>query len=101
MTITSEMTLKIETTQIWNLRVGAYQTWHTVRASNHSINELTDLTTPSYYTAEEVNKAPHSARLWVGSVMHKDECGQTTYGSYRWYRLTKRGFVFVREECLS
>ena len=85
--------MKTETTQLWSIYVGAWQTYHTIRAATHKLPNLTDLATPSYYVDEQLPKdAGPGRRLLWGTVMNKDG----TYGDDKLYRLTKRGLVFVR-----
>jgi hypothetical protein len=54
----------IETQSLWSSRVGEYQVWHTLRAEDHGIAGLSDLTTPSYFS--ETENPPLRRRKYLG-----------------------------------
>jgi hypothetical protein len=87
--------MRMITNQMWSLRTGKYQTYHTVRAENHKIPNMTDLTTPSYYTSNGDVVTCEANRLFFGTVMYAGSDRRVTYGNEVWFRFTGRGFVRV------
>jgi len=86
---------KVETTQLWSIYKGKYQTYHTIRVEDHGILNMTDLSTRSYYT--DSTKTNLGRRLLCGTRMLR-KGNKILYGNDVWYRLNKDGLRFVREE---
>ncbi len=57
--------MEIETHSIWSVHAGKFQVWNTIRAEHHKIPNVSDLTTPSFYSDEEY-PLPRP-RLYVGN----------------------------------
>ena len=58
--------MKVERRAVWSLYAGKYQVWFKIAAEEHGVAGLSDLTTPSFYSAEE--RPPFRGREFLGTL---------------------------------